>query len=263
MLSVLKLMVERKIDLSGTLYFAVNNEGRSSHGCTDAILSVLDPKPKAAVLAIGTDMKISLGNRGRVDVYVHVEGKPTHSSDPDSGLSAIDGAFRVMKRLENLDPKKEHPLLGRQRLLVYQIVYDPIAPHTLPGTAKLTLDRRLLPGDDPDRVVTEIREVIGDLSPYRVEVEKGVVMLPALVDENDPIVQGLQEASRQIRGKPCSTKYGRGTFDAGGLTSNNIPAVMFGASGGRGGILGEDFVCLREVIEEAKILGLTIMNRVG
>lgn len=263
MLSMLKLMMDRKIDLAGTLYFAVNNEGRSSHHCTDAILSVLDPKPTAAVLAIGTDMQISLGNRGRVDVYVHVEGEPTHSSDPDSGLSAIDGAFQVMKRLENLDPIKEHPLLGRQKLLVYQIVYDPIAPHTLPGTAKLTLDRRLLPGDDPDRIVTDIRKAIGDLSPYKVEVVKGVTMLPALVDENDAIVQGLQEASRQIRGKPCVTKYGQGTFDAGGLTSNNIPAVMFGASGGRGGILGEDFVCLREVIEEAQMLGLTIMNMVG
>lgn len=263
MLAVLKWMVDRKIDLAGTLYFAVNNEGRSSHHCTDAILSVLDPKPKAAVLAIGTDMKISLGNRGRVDVYVHVTGKPTHSSDPDSGLSAIDGAFKVMKRLEKLDPKEEHPLLGRQRLLVYQILYDPIAPHTLPGTAKLTLDRRLLPGDAPEQVVADIRKTIGDLSPYKVEVEKGVMMLPALVDENDPIVRGLQEASQQIRGKPCVTKYGRGTFDAGGLTSKNIPAVMFGASGGRGGILGEDFVCLREVIEEAKMLGFTIMNMVG
>jgi len=263
MLSVLKWIIERKIDLAGTLYFAVNNEGRSSHHCTDAILSVLDSKPKTAVLAIGTDMKISLGNRGRVDVYVHVTGKPTHSSDPESGLSAIDGAFNVMKRLKMLDPKEEHPLLGRQRLLVYQIVYDPIAPHTLPGTAKLTLDRRLLPGDDPEQVVADIREAIGDLSPYKVEVEKGVMMLPALVDENDPIVQGLQEASLQIRGKHCVTKYGRGTFDAGGLTSKNIPAVMFGASGGQGGILGEDFVCLREVIEEAKMLGLTIMNMIS
>ncbi|MBW1960297.1 MAG: M20/M25/M40 family metallo-hydrolase [Deltaproteobacteria bacterium] len=263
MLTVLKLMVDRKIDLSGTLFFAVNNEGRSSHHCTDAILSALDTNPKAAVLAIGTDMKISLGNRGRVDVYIHVKGKPTHSSDPDSGLSAIDGAFRVMKRLEKLDPKEEHPLLGRQRLLVYQIVYEPIAPHTLPGKAKLTLDRRLLPGDDPDRIVTDIREVIGDLSPYKIEVEKGVTMLPALVDENEAIVQVLKEASRQIRGKPCATEYARGTFDAGGLTSKKIPAVMFGASGGRGGILGEDFVCLREVIEEARMLGFAIMNMLG
>ena len=81
--------------------------------------------------------------------------------------------------------------------------------------------------------------------------------------EYDNLMQGLQEASRQIRSKPCVTKYACGTFDAGGLTSNNIPAIMFGASGGRGGILGEDFVCLREVIEEAKVLGLTIMNMVG
>ena len=47
MLAVLKLLVETRVDLPGTLYFAVNNEGRSSHACTEAILSALDPEAPA------------------------------------------------------------------------------------------------------------------------------------------------------------------------------------------------------------------------
>jgi acetylornithine deacetylase/succinyl-diaminopimelate desuccinylase-like protein len=263
LLTLARFFTQNRIDLEGTCYLAVNNEGRSSHACTEAILSVLDPQPQAAVLAIGTGMKITLGNRGRVDTYIHVEGRPTHSSDPDSGLSAIDGAHEVMKRLEGLDPAEEHPLLGRQRLKVYQVAYDPLAPHTLPGTAKITVDRRLIPGDDPDEAVDEIRRVVGAIPPWKITVERGVTMLPALVEEDEAVVRSLQQAGRAVRGRECRTSYPKSTFDAGGLTSRGIPAVMFGASGGRGGILGEDFVALRDVWEETRMLALTIMDLAG
>ncbi|MCX5841236.1 MAG: peptidase dimerization domain-containing protein, partial [Deltaproteobacteria bacterium] len=207
-----------------------------------------------------TNMGISIGNRGRVDIYVHVKGKATHSSDPESGLSAIEGAYRIMKRLETLKLSKVHPLLGQQRAIVYQIIYDPIAPHTLPGKAKITVDRRLLPGDDPEEAMEEIRSVLTDLAPYEVKVEQGVCMLPSLTAADSPVVLALKEASLHVRGKENETYYGRGTYDAGGLTSAGIPAVMFGASGGSKDILGEDYVCIREVVEEAKMLAYTILK---
>ena len=260
MLAVIKLLIDRRMKISGALFFAVNNEGRSSHACTEALLPLLFPKPQAGIIAIGTNMGISIGNRGRIDIYVHVKGKATHSSDPESGLSAIEGAHQVMKRLEAMKLSSTHPILGGQRAIVYQIVYDPIAPHTLPGNAKLTVDRRLIPGDDPDEAVEEVRGALTNMAPYEMRVERGVCMLPSLTPADSPVVLALKEASRQVRGKESETYYGRGTFDAGGLTSAGIPAVMFGASGGSKDILGEDYVCIREVVEEAKMLAYTILK---
>jgi len=260
MLSVLKLLVDTGTRLSGTLYFAVNNEGRSSHHCTEALLPLLDPMPGAAILAIGTDMRLSIGNRGRVDIYVHVKGKPTHSSDPASGLSAIDGAYQVMKRLEGLKPHESHPLLGAQQLIPYQVVYDPVAPHTLPATAKLTLDRRLLPGEDIDAAVKAVEETLTGMAPYEVNVEKGVFMLPSLTEEDSDIVKRLKSSTLRVTGKEAEHYYSKSTFDAGGCTSAGIPAVMFGASGGDPDILGEDYIPIREVVQEAKILIDTIVD---
>ncbi len=260
MLCVLKLLVDTGIRLSGTLYFAVNNEGRSSHHCTEALLPLLDPRPGAAILAIGTGMRLSIGNRGRVDIYVHVKGKPTHSSDPASGLSAISGAYEVMKRLEGLKPNASHPLLGDQQLIPYQIVYDPVAPHTLPATAKLTLDRRLLPGEDIDAAVKAVEETLTDMAPYEVNVEKGVFMLPSLTEEDSDIVKHMKSASLKIMGEEAEHYYSKSTFDAGGCTSGGIPAVMFGASGGDPDILGEDYVAIGEVVQEAKMIAHTIQE---
>ena len=91
-LGLLKLLNDHAVALRGTLYVAVNNEGRSSHACSEAILAALPEKPEFAILLTNTDRRISMGNRGRVDVNITLRGKAVHSSVPQTGLSAIDGA---------------------------------------------------------------------------------------------------------------------------------------------------------------------------
>jgi acetylornithine deacetylase/succinyl-diaminopimelate desuccinylase-like protein len=264
MLAVLKLLIESGVDLAGTLYVAVNNEGRSSHACTEAILSILDPAPRHAILAIGTGMRITAGNRGRVDIHVRVRGKACHSSDPASGLNAIDGVHEVLTRLRRLKLDARHPLLGAQALVPYQITYDPLAPHTLPGSALVKLDRRLLPGEDVDAAVAEVRAVLADVTPWTIEVARDVFMRPALVEETAPVVEALRTAGQRVLGQRVSVIYPRYCFDAGGLTAVGIPAVMFGASGGSGDVVyGDDWVSLADVVQEARILALAIGELVG
>jgi acetylornithine deacetylase/succinyl-diaminopimelate desuccinylase-like protein len=262
MLAVLKLLHEHQISLSGTLYCAVNNEGRSSHACSEAILAALAPKPEFAILLIGTGLRLSLGNRGRVDVNVEVRGQATHSSAPHLGLSAIEGAHEVLTRLKQVPLAGSHALLGGRQALVYQMVFAPLAPHTLPEVARLRIDRRLLPGDDPEQAVADVRATIGDLSPYQVQVERGSYMLPALVDAQHPGVLALQEAHRYIRGVALETYYGQGSFDAGGPCAAGVPAVMYGVGGGAS-VLAEDFVPLSHVIDEARVLTHTILSLLG
>ena len=262
MLAVLKLLLRGGVELRGRLYWAINNEGRSSHACSDAILDALavaGDRPEFGVIQIGTGLALSLGNRGRVDVDIHVEGKAAHSSLPSEGLSAIEGANEVVNRLKRLAWPDRHPLLGGRHAIVYKIGYAPLAPHTLPSDAYLTVDRRLLPGDDPLAAAGEIRAAIGDLAPYRVSVEPGVCMLPALVEPEQPWVRALQAANRAVRGREAKVVYGQGTFDAGGPCARGVPTVMFGASGGVG-LMGDDFVTIADVETEARVLARLILS---
>jgi acetylornithine deacetylase/succinyl-diaminopimelate desuccinylase-like protein len=225
-------------------------------------LRALDPKPEFGIILIGTGFDISLGNRGRVDVNVEVRGKATHSSAPEAGLSAIDGANELLNRLRRLALTKEHPLLGGQHAIPYQVRYEPLAPHTLPERAFIRIDRRLLPGDDVDEAAAQIREAIGDLTPYEVTVERGVFMLPALVDPETPGVRALQTAHTAVRGEPARTVHGRGAFDAGGPCAAGVPTVMYGVSGGVW-MLGDDFVPLNGVEDEAKVLAHLIISELA
>ncbi len=262
MLAVLKLLVEHNVRLPGTLYIAVNNEGRSSHWCSEQILQALDRKPAFCLLLRGTGMRISLGNRGRVDLDVEIKGKATHSSAPGQGHSAIEGANEFLNRLNKLQLPGSHPILGERHAIAYQITYEPLAPHTLPEVARIRVDRRLLPGDDLDHAVEEVRRAIGDLSPYDVTVSRGTHMLPALVDPQHHGVQALTEAHRKVFSQDPETYYGQGTFDAGGLCAAGVPAVMYGVGGGES-MLGEDFAPVRQVADEARVLVHTIMSLLG
>jgi acetylornithine deacetylase/succinyl-diaminopimelate desuccinylase-like protein len=262
MLAVLKALVGQQVRLSGTLYLAINNEGRSSHRCSDAILATLGRKPEFAVLMTRTGTGISLGNRGRIDANIEVRGKASHSSVPEKGLSAIQGANEVLNRLKQVPLDGEHPLLGGRQAVAYQMLFEPLAPHTLPEVARLRIDRRLLPGDDPSQAVRDIRDTIGDLSPYRVRVEPGEYMLPALVDPEHPGVQALQLAHRAATGTDARTYYGEGTFDAGGPCAAGVPAVMYGVGGGDWP-LGVDFVPVSHLNRVAEVMMRTVLSLLG
>jgi len=260
MLAVLKLLKSSGVQLKGKLFWAVNNEGRSSHECSDAILDSLEQQPEFGIIQIGTNLNITLGNRGRVDVDVQVHGKATHSSTPEDGLSAIEAANEIINRLKKLSWTDRHPILGGRHAIVYKIRYSPVAPHTLPSDAYITIDRRMLPGDNPDEATEEIKDIIGDLSPFEITVERGVFMLPALVEPNHPGVLALQKANKVIRGKEAETEYLRGTFDSGGPCARGVPTVMFGATGGDWP-LGDDYVIVSEVVTEAKVLAYQILDQ--
>ena len=257
-LAVLKLFLDERTEIPGTLYVAINNEGRSSHACSEAILGSLPVKPSFAVLMTNTARRISLGNRGRVDVNVTVRGKAVHSSMPGAGLSAIDGAHEAMSRLKRMDLPGEHPQLGGRHVIPYQVTYRPLAPHTLPDTAFMRIDRRLLPGDDPAEATRQVREAIGDLAPYEVAVAQGNHMWPALVDPDHRGVRLLAQAHAAVHGEAPGTYYGQGTFDAGGPCAAGVPAVMYGVGGGAG-VLEDDFVPLGHLDSVARVLARTIL----
>jgi acetylornithine deacetylase/succinyl-diaminopimelate desuccinylase-like protein len=263
MLTFLKAFVESGAKLKGTLYFAANNEGRSSHECSWALIPELDPKPDYGLILLGGRNRLSVANRGRVDVLIHIRGKETHSSNPEGGLNAIDGAVEVLNRIKAMKFTKTHPRLGEQHAIPYQLIFDPVAPHTLPNYARIKIDRRLLPGDDADEAAEEIRRAVGDMSPYDVTVEKDVAMLPSVVNPESEIVKGLQKAINSIDGKDADLTYGKGAFDAGGPTSMGIPTVMYGRPKNGTNLMGDDFVSLRGVEEEVKILGRLIMDMLG
>lgn len=262
MLTVLKALGEAGLTTEGTLYWAVNCEGESSHASSYAILDRIGLLPDFCLVQFPTANQIALGNRGRIDISIHVVGRASHSSAPEDGLSAIDGVQSVISRLQAITWEDSHPQLGRRHVVPYKIRYEPLAPHTLPAEAWVTVDRRLLPGDDPQEAVEEVARSVADLSPYEVEVVAGPTMLPALVPPDDEGVSVLRESHRSFHGSDPELVYRKGTFDAGGPFARGIPTVMYGTRRGEFP-LGTDFVTVSDATKQVRVVAAFVGRHLG
>jgi succinyl-diaminopimelate desuccinylase len=264
LLAAVRHLREGGVDLAGRVTVAVSSEGGSSHASARALFSGFERLPAGAVLIVGTQNRISLGNRGRVDVVVEVHGRATHSSAPETGVNPIPLVGEVQARLVGLElPPEEHAQLGRRTLVPYKLACGPIAPHTIPERCVLVLDRRTLPGDEEDAVVAEVASVLDGLP---VTVTAGATMLPALVDEDAVVVRLLQNGARHALGRELETFVPPYTFDAGYPCSLGVPAVMCGPSTpeiATGGILGEDAIRTRDVLDAAASYAGAIVANAG
>lgn len=256
--SVFSAVKSVRSELRRPVWLGVNTEGQSSHGGSARILDDLDISASAGIVAIGTDQKISIGNRGRADVDITIKGKSAHSSQPTLGANPIEAAADVILALRDVILPGEHPDLGPAAVTPYQLACGPIAPHTLPEYCRIVVDRRLLPGETPERAVEDIQASMGALSSVEmpISVELGKWMLPSLLDPGEPIVRALQSAVEEIRGESQVTMLSRNTFDAGYACHKGIPTPMFGPgrrhfSGEK--MLGLDAVSLQDCVESAAI----------
>jgi len=268
LLTALKLLKDQDLELSGKLFVVLNSEGQSSHRCIEQVFNNNRLTAAGGILCVGTGNRISLGNRGRVDVYITVRGKTAHSSQPWLGINAIDGLQEVLGRLREVKLDRDHPILGKTQLTVYNIECTPSSPHTIPDRCRAIVDRRILPGEDITSVVNEIRDALGKIENGAVEVKMGAYMLPALVDPQHPLVHILEEGMEGLTGQPAQTFYPDYTFDAGYPCLAGVPTVMFGPSSWADVTLGEEivqteFVALSQVVAAAKTYAYTILKSLG
>jgi succinyl-diaminopimelate desuccinylase len=184
-------------DLDRPVWFTVNTEGKSSHDGSRRILDDLDVRAASGILAVGTDLRVSLGNRGRVDVKLTVEGISSHSSQPWLGANPIEDAADIVRCLRSLPLPERHPILGPVSATPYQFVCHPVSPHTIPAQVRLIVDRRLLPGELPEKAVEELQtHLAGAVPQARLGVEIGEIMLPAVVEQDAPVVGALRQGLR-------------------------------------------------------------------
>jgi acetylornithine deacetylase/succinyl-diaminopimelate desuccinylase-like protein len=253
---------EQGEDPAGRLAVAVSSEGSSSHASSEILYAGFERLPAGAVLVVGTGNRISLGNRGRVDVVVRVPGRATHSSAAgpgDNPIPVVAEALRLLGPLPAGD--RSHPQLGSPSLVPYRLQCGPVAPHTIPAWCELVLDRRILPGEDPDAAVAEVADALAGLP---VTVERSATMLPALVGPDAAVVTALQAGACAALGRELETLYRRDTFDAGYPCSLGVPTVMCGPStsefGGHG-VLGVDAVDPAALREAAAVFAAAIATR--
>jgi succinyl-diaminopimelate desuccinylase len=270
MLHAMETVIASKVPIAGKLIFTCCLSGET--GKHDAIRSVVEGAGVRADMAVlgGTGLKITLGNRGRIDVFVTVKGAPCHSSRPWDGINAITGATEAIRLLlSKVKLGKSHPQLGKTSLTVNHIRSFPESTHTVQERCEFTLDRRLLPGEDPnvafaeiERIAKEIEQLADPISskPYGIDVRLGPFMYPSLVTMESPIVKAILRASEVMLGQPVETYYSPSAFDQGYLNHVGIPTANFGAGEHQYAHTDYDMASVERTTDSARIYAFMILD---
>jgi len=272
-LHAIEAVRDAAVDLDGRLTLLCLVSGET--GNPAAIRNVVETEGVRADVAYvyGNAMQLQLGNRGRVDVTVNVNGSPSHSSRPNEGANAIAGAMELLRRLAiEIPDTRSHPGMGTAWLTCNGIESFPKSTHTVQGSCVLKLDQRLLPGDDPAAAVAAIETVARSMDdwpdpisgkPFRCVVETGAYMYPSLVGEDSLPARLLQAACGAMLGSGVGTFHGQSAHDQGYLNHVGIPTANFGPGEQSFAHTDLDLASVDKVFDAAKVYAWVIAGYLG
>jgi acetylornithine deacetylase/succinyl-diaminopimelate desuccinylase-like protein len=247
--------------LRAPLILAVSLAGETGrHDAAKFILENDGISARSAIVGLGTGNRICLGNKGRVDIEIIVRGKAVHSSMPEKGVNAVDGFRRVMERLDRLPLGASHHGLGNAALTVTEVTSGPNIRHTIPDVCRVVLDRRLLPGEDPDQAFKDIQEALQELRGWPITVTCGAFMYPSEIPMDNPLALAVASASRELAQRESEVIYSPAALDAGFLNRNGIETIMFGPGDLRFAHTDQEAVALQEVRDAARIYAATALQ---
>lgn len=263
MMAAVKFLAESRAEIPADLYFVVSTAGET--GRHDSLAHVLaGGTVKAEWAIVDGPPEIQLGNKGRVDIQVVVHGKQAHSSRPWDGIDAIDGAVKVLERIRPLMPypaERAHPELGKVSLTPTAIESFPKATHTIQSECRMVFDRRLLPGDDPDQAIDQMKRAIGSIPPFTVEIERKDFMYPSEVAKDADSVLALTQAIQVMLGREAKYSYSTAANDTGFLNAKGIQAINYGSRDIRFQHTDHDMVSVANVFEAAKVFAFVALHR--
>lgn len=156
---VLACTVNEEHGFTGATHWAQTYSGEPAKskrgGKAGAVVrSALMPRPASGcIVAEPTKLNVVVAHKGAVRWRLHTTGVATHSSQPHLGDNAIYHLGRVLQVLEQyardvVPTLGSHPLVGHPTLSV-GLVSGGISVNTVPDRATIEIDRRVLPGEDP------------------------------------------------------------------------------------------------------------------
>lgn len=115
-------------------------------------------QPDLVIIGEASGLQLNIGQRGRAEIEIVVHGQAAHSAHPERGVNAATHMAALLTELERIPPGRD-PLLGDAISVVTELVSEPLPGRSVvPWRCRAVIDRRLLPGETPERVLAGYRE---------------------------------------------------------------------------------------------------------
>jgi acetylornithine deacetylase len=242
----------------GVVIAAVIDEEYTSIG-TRALLD-RGIRADAAIVTEPTRLAIMPAHRGFVWVDLHVVGRAAHGSRWEIGVDAIRHAGLFLAELDRYDTTtlsaRHHALLGRPSVHA-SLISGGTGMSTYPDQCTLSIERRTIPGETDDQVLSELQELRDRVRLARPDFDGTVTVSlaqsPSDVATSEPIVRALSAALAACD-LPESIEGMSAWTDAALLNDAGIPAICFGPGDIALAHAAEEFVPRQEIEDATRAL---------
>ena len=206
-----------------------------------AVLDRVDPE--SVVICEPSDLKIQIGQRGRIELLLSCRGVPAHAAYPERGTNPILAAAHALVALQSMSPT-EDAVLGRGILVPTDVITDPYPSISMiPGRLTVRFDRRTLIGETAESVLSSIQnhlaqagipEVEVVVTTSEVETYTRVVLAPARflpawgVHSDHMLVCAAEQAAQEAGIEPRKGRYGFCTNGSESAGVRGLPTIGFG-----------------------------------
>ncbi|HEX4211821.1 MAG TPA: M20 family metallopeptidase [Candidatus Dormibacteraeota bacterium] len=231
-LAAVEALVRSDVRLRGDLVItAVVDEETCSTG---ARALVRDLRADLAVVGEPTELAVAIAHRGSFRPVIAVRGRTAHSSRPAEGVNAVYQALPVIDALRRYADglTRGHPLCGRSSAAV-TLLHAGVGENVIPDRCEITLDRRLVPGEDEESVRAEIEEVVAGARRSHPGLEAAIERSlattggPSELPEGHPLV-GLALDAVEAAGGTRRVSGMSGACDMTHFRSAGIPCLVVG-----------------------------------
>lgn len=198
------------------------------------VLKLLESGFRATAGVVGepTELNLVIAHKGTVRWYLRTRGVTAHSSNPHLGQNAIYRMARIIAALERyaeaLQARPAHPLVGPPTLSV-TMISGGRQINVVPDECQITLDRRMIPGEDFAGVFADLRQFLRTQVDVEPEWETIIEDWSMEIPRDEPIVQRLEGILRDVTGHPPQVGGVAYGTDASKFVRAGIPTVVFGA----------------------------------
>jgi acetylornithine deacetylase/succinyl-diaminopimelate desuccinylase family protein len=172
MISALAYAADHRDRLQGTIVLVAAAEEEVGGQLGTRWLAENGHLPQCDFIVVGeqTDNRVANAHKGVMRATVRAVGRSVHATNPDRGINAIAMMARAVLALEAYHQAladRVHPTVGVPTCNV-GVIQGGSTANAVPDTCVAYLDRRMIPGEDPQIVKCELETVIAgvDLSPY-------------------------------------------------------------------------------------------------
>lgn len=236
-----RLVVEKPAGAASVVMSCTCDEEATTTGINDLIRywqdgdnrsKLLSQPPDAAIIAEPTLLDVVVAHRGVTRFVITTTGRACHSSDPTQGINAIYRMARLVSCLEEYatelpNRSPAHPMCGPATLSV-GLISGGASVNVVPDECSIEVDRRLIPGDNPDEAYADIRQYLSSRLDFEFDMKPPYIVSPTLSNENNGwLNDALQHHIAEVAGAHTAVGVPYGTH-ASRTCSAGVPSVVFG-----------------------------------